>query len=156
MGRGFHLTIDEWFYYWFADDAKIADAVIIFDKMFEVCDKIVIQRESRLAKRFHELFEASSMYPPIQRAEVKRIMKKWLTNPLKIYWVEKTEELSEALVAQLPSEDIYIVKICAATTDKIFITTDKKLFADLLRCKPELGISPYMADDFIKAYPDFQ
>ena len=36
MGRGFHLTIDEWFFHWFASETKYKQAAKLFIKIYEV------------------------------------------------------------------------------------------------------------------------
>ena len=52
MVRGLHLTIDEWFYHWFADAEKLTRASSFFFRVFKVCDKTVIQKGTRLAHKF--------------------------------------------------------------------------------------------------------
>jgi len=83
MGRGKHLTIDEWFYHWFADSDKLPLVSSLFEKMFIVCDKIVIQKGSGLVHKFFELVNASSMYPPQQREEVKALIRFLLLTVIK-------------------------------------------------------------------------
>lgn len=154
MGRGKHLTIDEWFYHWFADSDKLPLVSSLFDKIFTVCDKIVIQKGSRLAHKFFELVNSSSMYPPRQRQEVKVLVRLFITNSNKVFWVDEVEELAEKIIPQLPRKDLYLVQICLQTTDKIIVTSDTTLFENLVDTKEFLRIQVFMAEEFIKNYPN--
>lgn len=155
MGRGKHLTIDEWFYHWFADADKLISVSSLFEKIFKICDKIVIQKGSRLAHKFFELVNSSSMYPPVQRQEVKALVRLFITNSNKVFWVDKVEELAEEIIPQLPRKDLYLVQICLQTEDKIIITSDTTLYQNLIDTKELLGIQVFMVEKFIANYPDF-
>ena len=154
MGRGKHLTIDEWFYHWFADERKLTTVSALFSKMYFVCDKIVIQKGSRLAHKFYELVNASSMYPPKQREEVKTLVRLFISNSQKVHWVDEVEELSEEMIPQLPRKDLYLVQICLQTKEKIIVTSDTTLYQNLLDTKETLQIQPYMVEEFMKFYPE--
>lgn len=154
MGRGKHLTIDEWFYHWFADSDKLSLVSSLFEKMFIVCDKIVIQKGSRLAQKFFELVNASSMYPPQQRQEVKALVRLFITNSDKVFWVDDVEELAEEIMPQLPRKDLYLVQICLQTEDKIIVTSDTTLYQNLIDTKEFLGINAFMVEEFIATYPE--
>ncbi len=154
MGRGLHLTIDEWFYHWFADAEKLTQASTFFFNLFEVCDKIVIQKGTRLADKFYNLVNSSSMYPPKERLAVKSLMNLFITNSNKVFWVDDVEELSQEIIPQLPRKDLYLVQICIQTTDKICVTSDTTLHQNLLDTYPILGIKTYMVEDFMRLYPD--
>ena len=89
MGRGMHLTIDEWFYHWFADETKIDEVSVFFTQILEVCDKIVLQKGTRLALKFYSLVESSINYPPKERQRVKLLLRLFLQNSDKIEWVNE-------------------------------------------------------------------
>ena len=154
MARGMHLTIDEWFYHWFAKDDTLEVTSLLFEKMFEVCDKIVIQKGSRLAHKFFELVDASSMYPPKQRNAVKQIVRLFITNSIKVFWVDDVSDLPDELIPLLPRKDLYLIQICLATKDKILVTSDTTLYQNLLDTQKELGIKPFMVLDFMNLYPN--
>jgi hypothetical protein len=156
MARGWHLTIDEWFYHWFGEtDAEKVELVnSFFFRLLEVCDKIVIKRGSRLALKFYELAEKSTTYPPNNRAAVKLLLANFYKRD-KVHIVDEVDALTEDVTAQLPRKDVYLVEICMQTSEKIVITTDETLHQNLVDTKEILGIRVYMAKDFIKAYPDF-
>ncbi len=153
MARGWHLTIDEWFYYHFSNEALIPETSKLFLSIFEVCDKIVLQRGTPLAKKFHDLVEASVMYPPIQREAVRTLMRLFIQNSNKIMWAEEEIELPEDIEVKLPRHDVYLVKMCLQTANKIFITTDGKLYNAISELSDTLQIKVYMAEDFISKYP---
>ena len=152
MGRGIHLTIDEWFYHWFSDETKYLDAVRFFVRILEICDKIALKKNSRLAHKFYQLDEDSGRWAPGQRNAVKFIKNAFLANSEKIFWIEDDQNFSEAINEKLPRKDIYIVEICFQTKDKIFITTDTTLYNNIDSLKNELAISPFLAKDFIHKY----
>lgn len=156
MARGWHLTIDEWFYHWFgeADTEKVELVNSFFFKLLEVCDKIVIQRGSRLALKFYELAEKSTTYPPKNRTAVKLLLANFYKRD-KVHIVDDVQTLSDAIAAQLPRKDVYLVEICMETNEKIIITTDNTLHKNLIDTKDILGIRVYMAKDFIASYPNF-
>jgi predicted nucleic acid-binding protein len=156
MARGWHLTIDEWFYHWFGetDNEKVELANIFFLKLLVVCDKIVIQRGSRLAKKFHELAEQSTKYPPKNRDSVKLLLANFYKKD-KVYIVDEVSTLSAEITFQLPRKDVYLVEICMETNEKIIITTDTTLYQNLVDTNNILGIRVFMAKDFIQSYPDF-
>ena len=156
MARGRHLTIDEWFYHWFGEnDTARVDAVnTFFIKLLEVCDKIVMQRGSRLAKKFYELAEQSTKYPPNNRASVKLLLANFYKLD-KVHIVDEVEILEDEIAARLPRKDVYLVQICLETNEKIIITTDTTLYQNLLDTNHLLGIRVYMANGFINSYPDF-
>ncbi len=58
MGRGLHLTIDEWFFHWFDDENKYKEVTKLFFQILEVCDKIVLQKGNRHNKKFETLAES--------------------------------------------------------------------------------------------------
>lgn len=153
MARGWHLTIDEWFYYHFSNEELIPVTSKLFISIFEVCDKIVLKRGTPLAAKFHALVEASVMYPPIQREAVKTLMRLFIQNSNKIMWADQEINLPEEVEAQLPRHDIYLVKMCLQTTDKIFITTDRKLHTAIASLQETLQIKVYLAEDFMALYP---
>lgn len=156
MARGWQLTIDEWFYHWFgeADPEKVELVYAFFFKLLEVCDKVVIQRGSRLAQKFHALVEQSVSYPPNNRAAVKLLLANFYKKD-KVHIIESVETLSEEIAAQLPRKDVYLVEICMETIEKVIVTTDQTLFQNLKDTEHLLGIRVYMANDFIEKYPDF-
>lgn len=154
MGRGKHLTIDEWFYHWFADEEKLPLVSNLFDQIFLICDKLVVHKGSRLAHKFFELVNASSMYPPRQREEVKEIVRKFITNPKKVLFVEQVPELWDEVIPLLPRKDLYIVQMCLASIDKIVITSDTTLYQNLIDTFTELNIQVYMVEDFMNRYPE--
>ncbi len=153
MGRGIHLTVDEWFYHWFADETKIEEISIFFTQILEVCDKIVMQKGTRLALKFYSLVESSIKYPPIQRQRVKFLVRLFFQNSNKIEWVTETVAIPLGHENLLPRKDIYLIEMCLGTTDKILITTDTTLFANLTDTQELLKIRPFMASDFISNYP---
>jgi hypothetical protein len=155
MARGWHLTIDEWFYHWFGetDKEKVELVNTFFLKLLEVCDKIVIQRGSRLARKFYELAEQSTKYPPKNRDSVKLLLANFYKLD-KVYIVDEVKTLSDEITAQLPRKDVYLVEICMGTKEKIIITTDTTLHQNLVDTKDILGIRVHMAKDFIQSYPD--
>ncbi|MBL7703563.1 MAG: hypothetical protein JNM14_15030 [Ferruginibacter sp.] len=155
MGRGIHLTVDEWFYHWFADEAKIDEVSVLFAKILEVCDKIVMQKGTRLALKLYSLVESSVRYPPIQRERVKILIRLFFQNSDKIHWVEEQDSIPVGLEAELPRKDIYLIEMCLATVNKILITTDNTLYKNLADTQVVLQIQPFMAEDFIKRYPSF-
>lgn len=104
MGRGYHLTIDEWFFHWFEDESKSAETTRLFITIFETCDKIFIHRNSNQGKKFYLLSESSSMFPPIERRRVKLLFNLFLSNLNKVEYVDETESLDEFIAAQLPTE----------------------------------------------------
>lgn len=153
MGRGIHLTVDEWFYHWFADETKIDEVSIFFTQLLEVCDKIVMQKGTRLAKKFYSLVESSIKYPPKERQRVKFLLRLFIQNSDKIEWVNETVSIPQGHENLLPRKDIYLIEMCLSTTDKILITTDTTLFANLVDTQGQLKIRPFMASDFINRYP---
>jgi hypothetical protein len=153
MGRGFHLTIDEWFYHWFADPEKLPIASSLFEKMFSICDKIVIQKGSRLAHKFFDLVNSSSMYPPRQREEVKALVRLFITNSNKVFWVNDVEQLAEDIIPLLPRKDLYLIQICLQTEHKIIVTSDTTLYQNLIDTKDFLGVRAYLVQEFVIKYP---
>ncbi len=154
MARGTHLTIDEWFYHWFDDEESSLLITAFFEKLLEVCDKIVLQRGTRLAKKFYDLCESSIYYPPLSRRRVKFLMNSIISNINKVHWVDETEKFSAEIVNRLPRKDVYLVEMCSMTVDKILITTDRTLHQNITDLYKELGIIVLFAEDFIKAYPE--
>ena len=146
------FTIDEWFYDWFADENKYKAAAKLFLRIHDVCDKIALQKSTRLAHKFYQLDEASGKWPPEQRNAVRIIKNLFLSNSLKIEWIYGELGIAEDVKARLPRKDIYLVKICLQTNDKKLITTDKTLYQNLLDTKEALGITPVMLEDFLKEY----
>lgn len=154
MARGIHLTIDEWFYHWFEEGHNYKQVATFFIEILKVCDKIVLQKGTRLAQKFYALCEASYSYPPLERQTVKLLMRSLISNIDKIYWVDETEKLTENIVSRLPRKDVYLVEICLMTHDKILITTDFTLHQNLIDLHNELGIVVSFAEDFIQHYPE--
>lgn len=154
MGRGKHLTIDEWFYHWFADEEKLPLVSRLFIRIFEVCDKIVIKRDNRHAHKFYELVDESSMYPPKQRQAVKTIVRLFITNSNKVFWVDDVPHIANEIELLLPRKDVYLVQICLASNDKIFVTSDTTLYQNLIDIFAQLNIQVYMAEDFMNRYPE--
>jgi hypothetical protein len=154
MGRGLHLTIDEWFFHWFDDEEKYKEVTKLFLQIFEVCDKIVLQKGNRHNKKFEILAERSSNFPKYQRDAVKILMNLFLRNSDKIYYVESTSELEKELNEKLPRKDVYLVEMSLAAKCKYFVTTDVTLFENLNETFEVLGIKAFMAEDFIKLYPN--
>jgi len=155
MARGLHLTIDEWFYHWFGDDEKLEQVSALFIIILDVCDKIVIQKGSRLALKFYTLIESSSKYPPKNRVQVKLLTRLFIQNSDKIFWVDSVDDLDDTIIPQLPRKDLYLVQICLQTNEKYIITSDTTLYQNLTDTRDALGIVPFMVEDFINAYPDF-
>jgi hypothetical protein len=156
MGRGLHLTVDEWFFYHFDNEELLPATFKLFADIYEVCDKIVLKRGTPLMNKFNILVESSSMYPSIQRQAVKAVVKLFLQNSNKIQWVENDFDLEEIIETQLPRHDVYLVKMCLLTEDKIFVTTDSKLYSSLITLQEELQIKVFMANDFMLNYPTIQ
>jgi hypothetical protein len=146
------FTVDEWFYHWLADEAKYLLAAKFFLKIFEICDKIVLMKGTRLAHKFYQLDEESGRFPPKQREVVRFIKNQFLANSIKIHWIDEVPTLGEQTEAGLPRKDIYLIEICAQTRDKILITTDITLHQNVAALKPVLGITPFFAHQFIEAY----
>lgn len=155
MGRGFHLTIDEWFYHWFGKEEYYESAAKLFLLILDVCDKIVLQQGTPLAKKFYALCEESANYPPGEKRAAKILMRLFLQNINKIHLVDDVEELAEDIIPLLPRKDLYLVQMCLQTQQKIIITSDTTLYKNLMETKETLGITPFMIEDFIKIYPDF-
>lgn len=153
MGRGIHLTVDEWFYHWFADETKIDEVSVFFTQILEVCDKIVLKKGTRLALKFYSLVESSINYPPKQRQRVKLLVRLFFQNSNKIEWINETVAIPHRHEDLLPRKDIYLIEMCLGTTDKIIITTDTTLFTNLVDTQKQLKIRPFMASDFINRYP---
>jgi hypothetical protein len=153
MGRGLHLTIDEWFFYHFNNEELLPITSKFFLSVFEVCDKIVLKRGTPLAKKFHSLVEASIMYPPKQRLAVQALLRLFLQNSNKVIWVDNELDLEQEIEQQIPRHDVYLIKMCLQTTDKIFVTTDKKLHNAIIALDTTLKIKIYMADKFMELYP---
>lgn len=146
------FTIDEWFYHRLRDEANYLLVAKLFLRIFEICDQIVIKKNTRLAKKFYLLDEESAKFTPEQRAVVRFIKNQFLSNSIKIHWVDDVTEFGEDVENKLPRKDIYLVQICAQTTDKILITTDGTLHQNLTDLKDTLNITPYFAEDFINKY----
>lgn len=146
------FTIDEWFYDWLADESKYKTAARLFLRIHDICDKITLQKSTRLAHKFYQLDEHSGKWPPEQRNAVRIIKNLFLSNSLKIEWVYDEPFIAEEIEAKLPRKDIYLVKICLQTTDKKLITTDTTLYKNLLDTKEALGITPVLLEDFLKEY----
>jgi hypothetical protein len=153
MARGWHLTIDEWFYYHFNNEELLPITSKLFLSIFEICDKIVLKRSTPLAQKFHALVEASIMYPPKQRLAVQTLLRLFLQNSNKVEWIDDELELDEKIELQLPRHDVYLVKMCLQTADRIFVTTDKKLHDAIIALEDTLQIKVYLANDFMKLYP---
>ena len=154
MGRGIQLTLDEWFYHWFGDETNYNSVTKLFIAIFEICDKIVLQKGTPLAKKFYVLCEESINYPPIERSAAKMIARLFLQNIDKVYWVNEVEELNKDIISRLPRKDLYLVQMCLQTHNKLLITSDRTLFQNLFDNKEVLGITPFMVDKFINHYPD--
>ncbi len=154
MGRGKHLTIDEWFYHWFDDEEKLPLVSKLFIQIFEVCDTIVFQKGNRHAHKFFELANKSSMYPPKNRQAVKAIMQLFITNSLKIHYIDDVPEIGKEIIPLLPRKDVYLVQLCLASNDKIFVTSDGTLYQNLKDTFMQLNIRVYMAEDFMNQYPE--
>lgn len=156
MARGWHLTIDEWFYHWFGETDKEKSELInaFFIKLLEVCDKIVIQYNSPLARKFYKVVEQSTGYPPNNRAAVKLLLANFYKLD-KVHIVDNVENISEEIALQLPRKDVYLVEICLQTKEKIIVTTDTTLYQNLIDTNEILGIRTFMAKEFIQSYPDF-
>lgn len=152
MARGFHLTIDEWFYDWFARPNKYLEATKFFYKIFEVCDKMVIKKGTPLAHKFYQLDLESGKWPPDQRKAVKFIKNLFLSNSNKVHWVDDVDEFKEDIKNRLPRHDIYLIEVCIKTNNKILITTDNTLHSNVNDLYETLSITSFMADDFIKRY----
>jgi hypothetical protein len=154
MGRGKELLIDEWFYYHFADEKKLKKVTTLFINIFEVCDKIILKRGTPIDKKFYELAEISVNYPPLQRSAVKTLIRLFLQNSNKISWIENDIEIDKAVEIDLHKNDLYLVKMCLQSKEKIFVTTDNRLAAPMNKHKNYLGIEVYLAEDFMKLYPN--
>ncbi|MEJ7677309.1 MAG: hypothetical protein WKG06_05425 [Segetibacter sp.] len=94
------------------------------------------------------------MYPPQQRQEVKALVRLFITNSDKVFWVDDVEELAEEIMPQLPRKDLYLVQICLQTEDKIIVTSDTTLYQNLIDTKEFLGINAFMVEEFIATYPE--
>jgi hypothetical protein len=152
MGRGFHLTIDEWFYHWFANSERFSEAAKFFLHIFEVCDVIVLRKDTPLARKFYQLDEESGKWPINQRDAVRLIKNLFLSNSNKIYWVENVQAFSKEIKQSLPRKDVYLVEICFQTQEKILITSDKTLYQSVLDLQQKLAISPFLVEGFIPKY----
>ncbi|MGB8191115.1 MAG: hypothetical protein WCF67_04305 [Chitinophagaceae bacterium] len=146
------FTIDEWFYHWLADETKYLQAAKLLLKILDICDKIVLQKSTPLARKFYQLDVESGKYPPQQREVIRIIKSQFLSNSLKIHWIDEVDDLSEGIELILPRKDVYLVKMCLKTEDKILVTTDQGLYDSLIQCKPELNITPIFAEQFIENY----
>jgi hypothetical protein len=159
MRRGLHLTIDEWFYSWFAsnDVEKVSLVDNFFERVLEVCDLIVIQRGTRLARKFYELAEIGKAFPPDPktRDRVQKLLHNFYRQE-KFLLIDEVQDLQEEIIPQLPRKDLYLVQICLQTNEKYIITSDTTLYQNLIDTRDALGIVPYMVEDFINAYPNFQ
>lgn len=146
------FTIDEWFYHRLANEATYKPVAALLIKIFEICDKITLQKGTRLAHKFYQLDEESGRWSPEQRSVVKLVKNVFLTNSEKIKWVEENDAVEDETKSQLPRKDIYLVNICLQTHEKILITTDQTLHDNLLETQETLGITPIMLDQFIERY----
>ena len=118
MARGLHLTIDEWFYDWFGYEQHYKATAKLFLTIFEVCDKIVLQKGTRLASKFYKLCEESNNYPPLEKSAAKILVRLFLQNLNKIHWVDEIDELPDNVVPKLPRKDLYLIQICLKTHEK--------------------------------------
>lgn len=146
------LTIDEWFYHKLAREDSYKSVAALLIKVFDVCDKITLQKGSRLAHKFFQLDQESGRWTPDQREIVRVIKNLFLSNSEKITWVEENDLISDDTKEKLPRKDLYLVNICLQTQEKILITTDQTLYDNLLETQASLGITPIMLEDFIERY----
>lgn len=154
MGRGKELLIDEWFYFHFAEEDKWQKAAKLFIQIFEVCDKIILKRGTPIDQKFYELVEKSVLYPPKERLGIKALLRLFVQNSNKISWIEDEIELDKIVESELHKNDLYLVKMCYQSKDKIFVTTDNRLAEPMNKHKEYLGITVYMANDFMNLYPN--
>ena len=154
MGRGLHLTIDEWFYHWFDDEEKLPLVSKLLFQILEVCDTLVFMQGNRHAHKFQELVNKSSMYPPRNRLAVKLLVQAFITNKLKVHWLDDVPQINDSIIPLLPRKDVYLVQVCLASNDLIFVTSDTTLYQNLRDTYQQLNIRVFMVEDFINAYPD--
>jgi hypothetical protein len=146
------FTIDEWFYHLLAREDSYKATAALLIKIFEVCDKIVLKQGTRLAHKFYDLDFESGKWNPAQRQIVKFVKRAFLDNANKIKWVEEDVVFPEEIETQLPRKDVYLVKICSQSAQKLLITTDQTLYDQLLALKDALQITPVMLPVFSEAY----
>lgn len=154
MGRGKELLIDEWFFHHFEDENLSKDVTKLFVSIFEVCDKIILKRNTSLFSKFHAIAEKSINFPPKNRLQVKFIIRLFLQNSNKIAWIEEDIVIEKSITSSLHHKDLYLVKMCLQSNSKIYVTTDERLAQPLKEQYPNLGITVFSAQEFMNAYPN--
>src|SRR6185295_13284297 len=145
------FTIDEWFYHYLLDETKFQITAKFFVKVLEICDRVCMKDGTPLREKFFSLDKELSAKSPAGRLVAKTVVKGFISNLEKMEWINEEIEIPE-VVTDLPRKDIYLIKLCMATSDKIFITTDNKLKGALEKNASTLEIKVHHADDFMKEY----
>ena len=149
------LVVNEWLLDYFRPDSEKYErdlALKFVNALVEKCDKVVIRRASPFVKKFHSYMKEFG-YDLDFKKRFKKINELLFRNSDKTIIIDDydIESLPERIEQKVPSDDDdrYLVELAYSSTDKIIITTDKRL-KEKLKDEPDLKI--YLLEEFMKNY----
>ncbi len=148
------FTIDEWIAHYFYDSYKFKFLAKFFITLYKVCDKIAFKNNTPLAKKIYEIFEfkKSDKCTTEQRELINFFLKNIFMNSDKRVDINIKLKIPNECKEILHRKDHYLLEMVYNTNTKILITTDEKLFKQILSCKEKFEIDVFLADEFMEKY----
>ena len=145
------IVVNEWLLEYLRPDAekyKMNLAINFVNAWVKKCDKVVIKRPSPFLDKFHRYMKEFG-----RNAEFKKRFSK--LNKLLFLDSDKTiiadagdiKKLPSEVEAKTPPEDKYLIELAYSGSDRIIVTTDRRL-KDKLCDEPDMTI--YLLEEFLQ------
>lgn len=140
------IVVNEWFLeYMLPRSEHYSLSNRFLDAMEKRADRLVIRKPIVFTGKLYKYAEQTEHEKAFTR--VFRIM----LDLTKVRLVDSTQipKLESALATKIPADDLYLVELAYHTSDRIIITTHRKL-ATILKAETDLKV--FLLDDFLENY----
>ncbi len=148
------LTIDEWICHYLADDSKYKDTERFLGRLLDICDKIVVKYNSPMYNKLWSICRNSAKWKPSKQRVAKFFINGFIKNQKKVEWIDNCSPVPTEYLEFIHTKDHYLVETALSTQTRMLITSDSTLYDTLHKLEAQLSIRTYMAEDFIKRYPN--
>ena len=128
-----HFILDEWLWSDLRGENRAGNpkaqsqSFALLEKIFEICDKIVIVEGSAFSRKLWSLSKEAT--DPVRRGIVKYFKDKFLYNPNKVVKLNQDDlvAIDQSLAAQTQTKDHYLIQAHLAYRESVIVTTDSGL-----------------------------
>lgn len=142
------LVLNEWIFHdlWGENGAAKQSETMQFLDVFRYTDDILaVPNNLCWRRKVHRLMTMTDVHI----VSASKLLRSLILNSDKAIVQVTTPEIPEALLGQLPKEDVYLVSAYLSSGAGLLVTTDRGLFDSL--ADTEL-VSCQMRDDFLSSY----